>query len=955
MNPELVFILIIFLFSVALFFVNPKKGIILGLFLSLLLHKELFSIYVWNLMPVRVFFAALLVYVVFIEVHTLFLHIQRKSLSKKHFVGSLSGGGPFLWLLAILFLVNLSSIAFSANFKASLSVIAFFSTIVAFGFLLFKMFAQDHTQIKKLLDIYVFMVFVLCLIGFIQIALYVYNGVIFGAFWNVSGHPPRVGSLFWDVNHLAGLLAMLIPYCLASVLISKPKLKILYGSYVFVFSVILLLTGGRTAWMALGVSITVLVALILYKRFRMKGVSALSILIAIVLVLGVFEYSQKESIFRATLKQYFHYRMDSFDSHFLLLQGAVEVFEKYPVLGGGYGSFFEHFSTTPVSAEFFARDTAALSTRVPAHSIWGESLAETGSIGFVTTSLLYLSLIGLLFYGFLNIKNTKDSLLLAAMGASVIGILFAGLFYSYNSEFYWIVLFFYYFYALGTVKRLLFSNSAINFKRVYLFFLRDGKVPVILLSVLAGVLIFAELGTNHLIPYDEAIYATISRNIHESGDPLNLTWQGKNVWMEKPPLYMWFTAFLFKIFGPTEFAVRLTSALFGFASVFLTYAFARRLWGKIAGFVSGLCLLTTFHFLYYSRTGMLDVTATFFILLSFYSYYLFSKFGFRMRYMLMAGLSCGLAVMTKGVVGLIPLMVIMFHLVLSFAPGLLCRPSELSKKKIVLGAIIFGLSALVVVLPWHLYMHFTYPDFLKTYLGYHVIDRAATSIEDKGRPFFWYIEVAKVSMRVWFVCLLPSLVFFLFSLIKYKKQRVELTLLVLWIFITFILFSSAVSKLIWYIMPLYPVLALICGFFVAYVIHNLARVTKRVFLVKFGMLSAVLVFVLGYLFINRGLVYVSDLTGSQAILLQTKDAILGTDTKVYADRIEYPLLFFYTRGPFEVVDFGPLFTYLQLAQINKAPLVFITKESRLRSFQETYPNLRLIEQKKEWVLAIYRP
>jgi hypothetical protein len=34
-------------------------------------------------------------------------------------------------------------------------------------------------------------------------------------------------------------------------------------------------------------------------------------------------------------------------------------------------------------------------------------------------------------------------------------------------------------------------------------------------------------------------------------------------------------------------------------------------------------------------------------------------------------------------------------------------------------------------------------------------------------------------------------------------------------------------------------------------------------------------------------------------------------------------------------------------------LIFITKESRLRKLQETYPAIQLIEEQKEWVLAYY--
>jgi len=89
---------------------------------------------------------------------------------------------------------------------------------------------------------------------------------------------------------------------------------------------------------------------------------------------------------------------------------------------------------------------------------------------------------------------------------------------------------------------------------------------------------------------------------------------------------------------------------------------AKKLFGKVAGFVAAFCLLTTFHFLYYSRTGMLDVTCGFFITASLYAYYL-SKERLkeaRPAFLLAAsGAFVGLAILSKGVVGLLPLVIIL--------------------------------------------------------------------------------------------------------------------------------------------------------------------------------------------------------------------------------------------------------------------------------------------------------
>jgi hypothetical protein len=105
-----------------------------------------------------------------------------------------------------------------------------------------------------------------------------------------------------------------------------------------------------------------------------------------------------------------------------------------------------------------------------------------------------------------------------------------------------------------------------------------------------------------------------------------------------------------------------------------------------------------------------------------------------------------------------------------------------------------------------------------------------------------------------------------------------------------------------------------------------------------------------YLFLNKELVYETDLTGPQAILLQEKDQKFGTQDKVYADRIDLPLILYYSDSPFEVVDMAPMRNKLENANPQDKQF-FITKESRLRKLQETFPDMQLVDQQKEWVLA----
>jgi len=361
--------------------------------------------------------------------------------------------------------------------------------------------------------------------------------------------------------------------------------------------------------------------------------------------------------------------------------------------------------------------------------------------------------------------------------------------------------------------------------------------------------------------------------------------------------------------------------------------------------VSAFILITTSQFLYYSRLGMLDVTLSFFITLSLY-FYLISWQKRSPVYWILSGISFGLAVMTKNMIGLLsPAIIFSFEFYL-----LISKNKKLSSGTFV-NYFLYLVGGLLIFMPWHIYMFQKFGnDFIQNYLGYHVLTRATTGIEDKGLPFFWYLTVLKVSMRIWFISLLGAIPYGLYRIFKEKSKNY--IFLFIWILLVFVLFSISKSKLVWYIIPIYPALALLTGYFIDDAINIvLSKIKVGRVILKFLLYFLLIDFGLFYLFLVRGLAYPTDLTGSQANLLQRKEKEFGYVEKLYADRIELPLILYYQNGPFEIVDFGPLKRKLANAGY-KGRLIFITKESRFNGFLKVYPRLSLVEQDKEWVLAI---
>lgn len=935
MNLELVIIPLLVIVSTLLLFRNFKQGLTILLVLSVLLHKEVFSIYMWDVLPVRVFMLSLSFYA---GLRFLNWGIYRRNIAEvKEFLTD-----PYNTLLIAMWVVSAVSIIFSKNIQASLFLLAFLFNIVILGILLKKELYGKTEDIFRYIHYFIILALVLTLFGFFQLYLYGVHNIIIGALWNVPGNIARVGSTFWDVNHFGAFLAVLLPVVGALLLTAESlKLRLFYFISLIPLTFVLLLTNSRTAWIIAAVSLITFVSIFLFRKIGLKGIGYIGVALLLISIPLFLEYRQKDSSFRAQIKDYFHYRMDSFDSHMFLITGTIQIFEKYPVLGGGYGGFYEHFSETEIAPTYFGRDPAGLTTRVPAHTIWGEIISETGSIGLLVNVLLYGLILIIPLYAALTLPRFKDYILTGAMASAILGWYAAGVFYSYKSEYFWLILFLYYLYSASLLSK----NSKYSLKTLISYFSLSKFAAPAVLALLGAVIILVNLGKIHLFPWDEAIYAQIAKNMYLSGNYLDMTWLRDNsIWLEKPPLYMWSSAFWMHLIGINEWAPRLTSALLGFGTVLLTYLFGTKLFGKYVGFLSGLVILTTVDFVKFSRQGMTDVSVTFFITLALYFYYIGRKGKY--YHWVLSGTAIGLAVMTKGVVGFLPFVIIGLYETIM----LLTKDSKFSLTILKNYALIIGTS-LLVFMPWHIIMYLRYGQkFIDIYIDYHILQRATTAIEDKGKPFYWYFVVLKVSMRLWFIALLGAFPFSLYKILSEKSKK--LLFLVLWSLVIFIFFSSATSKLVWYIMPIYPALSIIVAYFISSFVSLIsARLPKYSLQIRSSAMFLVTFVALIYFTIIRGMYIFSDLTGAQATLLQRKDVAFGVTHHIYADTIELPLVLYYTDGPLSIVDLTHLKLAIKEGVKTNDQVVFITKEGRFGELLEIYPSLLIESAHNEWVLG----
>ena len=176
-----------------------------------------------------------------------------------------------------------------------------------------------------------------------------------------------------------------------------------------------------------------------------------------------------------------------------------------------------------------------------------------------------------------------------------------------------------------------------------------------LFLVLIGVAFFIPfLGYLPLFDWDEINFAESAREMIVTGNYSQVQVNFEPFW-EKPPFFFWMQALFMHIFGINEFAARLPNAIFGILSLVAFFNIGKRYVSQQFGIIWALLYFGSFLPHLYFKSGIIDPVFNFFIFLGIY--FLFetvkNKAHKPFKKSILAGLFTGLAVLTKGPVGLL--------------------------------------------------------------------------------------------------------------------------------------------------------------------------------------------------------------------------------------------------------------------------------------------------------------
>jgi 4-amino-4-deoxy-L-arabinose transferase-like glycosyltransferase len=346
------------------------------------------------------------------------------------------------------------------------------------------------------------------------------------------------------------------------------------------------------------------------------------------------------------------------------------------------------------------------------------------------------------------------------------------------------------------------------------FLLNFSPLPWLILT--AAFALLWKLGAGSLAAWDEAIYAQVSKEMAQGSDWLTPHWEYKP-WFEKPPLLMWVTALLYRVFGISEFWARVPSALSGIALIGVTYSIGKSAYHKNVGFLAAVVLLTCYHFISFSRFGTMEVMLTLFVYLAVYGYLRLRDADQKWWYLVWS--SCALALMVKGAGGMIAPAAIMLALVFDGR-----FKASIQSKHFWLG----GALALLIVVPWHVCMYLRYGRaFIDEYIGYHVIARSTRALEGQASSHLYFIGKLVDGFFPW--CLLVPFAVVSTLREKLKGQSGSWVLLLLSLFV-FGLYTLIPTRRPWYIVPLYPALGILIAAFIVklYQSHQSRPVYRRI-------------------------------------------------------------------------------------------------------------------------------
>ena len=333
--------------------------------------------------------------------------------------------------------------------------------------------------------------------------------------------------------------------------------------------------------------------------------------------------------------------------------------------------------------------------------------------------------------------------------------------------------------------------------------LRGARVALFLLALIA-LAIGIDGMQRPLANPDEGRYSEISREMALSGDWVTPRLDGVK-YFEKPPLQYWGTALAFDAFGESEVTARLYVALCGVLTVAIAGYASRRLGSPESRAATVLALLSSPYFMALGTIVTLDMGLALWTTATFCAFILAEEAAARgspsaRGWSAVAWLAMALAVLSKGLIGIVFAgAAVFFHMVLRRDLSVLRR----------LGWA-YGLPLfLAVAAPWFFAVSRANPEFAHFFFVHEHFERFLTTEHRRVEPWWYFIPIVAVGFLPWAFAMPAAIAHAWRSESGRAFQPLRVALL--WCAFVVAFFSASGSKLPAYVLPVFPILAIVLG------------------------------------------------------------------------------------------------------------------------------------------------
>jgi len=363
--------------------------------------------------------------------------------------------------------------------------------------------------------------------------------------------------------------------------------------------------------------------------------------------------------------------------------------------------------------------------------------------------------------------------------------------------------------------------------------LKPYRSWIIDLALLAGILsLFYAfcLGSYPLFTPDEGRYSEVAREMVATGDYITPRVNGI-VFLDKPILYYWLQATAINLFGLNEWALRFFPALLGVFGCLMSYVCGRHLFNRCTGVLSAIILGATPLYFASAHYANLDLEVAVWISCTLLSFITAVRNPTRPQtnWLLATYAFAALAFLTKGMIGFVfPTMVIGAWIVLTWRWDLLKRTH--------LGA---GMMlAFMIVLPWYTLAQQANPEFLRYFFINQQVTRFLSAAEfNSHAPFWFYAPIVLLGFFPWTIFLIQTFYYSVNKIRQNIKAHQNELFLILWFVIVFMFFSFPRSKIIGYILPVFPPLAMLTANYLVSCYNSIKAKSVRLTAIAFGTTS----------------------------------------------------------------------------------------------------------------------